>query len=249
MHNIIKSWIVSYSLVMTKNGFTLAEVLITLGIIGVVASLTLPSVINNSRNKQFEAGLKKAYSVVSQAFNMYQADMGDRPDASTFLGKRLKDNIMPYFKVVQDCGAGQFYQNNVCISSGSDPYRRYDGRDGWGIYAYYAEEGSFILADGSFVRIFHQPWGYTRCVIAVDTNGFGKKPNRAGFDLFTFELTTDGKVLPAGSPGTSFYYGSNLPDSHVNNLCSRKYNNNGSNGVACAYKALTDKNYFKNLPK
>lgn len=40
---------------MKKFAFTLAEVLITLGIIGVVAVITLPAVINNSRNKQLEA--------------------------------------------------------------------------------------------------------------------------------------------------------------------------------------------------
>ena len=56
------------------SGFTLAEVLITLGIIGIVAAMTLPSVINNSRNKQLEAGLKKAYSVIGQALDMYQAE-------------------------------------------------------------------------------------------------------------------------------------------------------------------------------
>lgn len=37
-------------------GFTMAEVLITLGVIGIVAAMTLPAVINNSRNKQLEAG-------------------------------------------------------------------------------------------------------------------------------------------------------------------------------------------------
>lgn len=42
-----------------QKGFTLAEVLITLGIIGIVAALTLPSMINNSNKKEFEALLKK----------------------------------------------------------------------------------------------------------------------------------------------------------------------------------------------
>ena len=62
---------------MKKFAFTLAEVLITLGIIGVVAVITLPAVINNSRNKQLEAGLKRAYSVTSQALDMYQAETGE----------------------------------------------------------------------------------------------------------------------------------------------------------------------------
>lgn len=50
-----------------KKGFTLAEVLITLGIIGVVAAMTMPTLINNINNKQNIAALKKAYSLISQA--------------------------------------------------------------------------------------------------------------------------------------------------------------------------------------
>ena len=45
-----------------KKGFTLAEVLITLGIIGVVAAMTLPTVINNVQEKQFHSKFKKAYA-------------------------------------------------------------------------------------------------------------------------------------------------------------------------------------------
>ncbi len=55
--------------------FTLAEVLITLGIIGVVAALTLPTVINNIKHKQLETAFKAAYSVFSQAvMNMKRED-------------------------------------------------------------------------------------------------------------------------------------------------------------------------------
>ena len=50
-----------------RPAFTLAEVLITLGIIGVVAAMTMPSVITNYQKKQTAAQLKKAYSIVSQA--------------------------------------------------------------------------------------------------------------------------------------------------------------------------------------
>ena len=52
-----------------KQGFTLAEVLITLGIIGVVAAMTLPSVIGHYRASIFESQLKKAYSTL-QNINM-----------------------------------------------------------------------------------------------------------------------------------------------------------------------------------
>ena len=234
---------------LQKPAFTMAEVLITLGVIGIVAAMTLPSVINNARNKQLEAALKKNYSVISQAFEMYYAKNGERATKQLFVGKNFKDNIMPYFNVLKDCGKGLFYTNNKCMPAGSDPYRRYDGTSGFGIYASYFEEGSFILSDGSLIRIYHQNWGNTNCFIAVDVNGFRKNPNRAGFDLFVFELTNDGKLLPVGAPGSSYEYNSNLWDGHVSNTCSRKFNNNGGNGLSCTYKALTDKDYFKNLPK
>ena len=50
-----------------KLAFTMAEVLITIGIIGLVAAMTLPGLINNAQNKEKVTALKKAYSVLSQA--------------------------------------------------------------------------------------------------------------------------------------------------------------------------------------
>ena len=58
-------------------GFTLAEVLITLGIIGVVAAMTMPSLITNYQKKQTISQLKKSYSVVSQALVSSQAENGN----------------------------------------------------------------------------------------------------------------------------------------------------------------------------
>ena len=53
---------------MTKRfGFTLAEVLITLGIIGVVAAMTMPTLMNSTNGAQYKTAYKKALSVLSQA--------------------------------------------------------------------------------------------------------------------------------------------------------------------------------------
>ena len=60
-----------------KSAFTLAEVLITLGIIGIVAAMTLPALIQNYQKKQTVSQLKKAYSVISQALVSSQYDNGD----------------------------------------------------------------------------------------------------------------------------------------------------------------------------
>ena len=61
-----------------KNGFTLAEVLITLGIIGIVAAMTLPTVMNKARNKQLEAGLRRACSLIAKALDRHQVETGER---------------------------------------------------------------------------------------------------------------------------------------------------------------------------
>ena len=50
-----------------KSGFTLAEVLITLGIIGVVAAMTIPTLMMNYQKQVWESKLKKAYSVATNA--------------------------------------------------------------------------------------------------------------------------------------------------------------------------------------
>lgn len=60
-----------------KSGFTLAEVLITLGIIGVVAAMTIPTLMNQTGQVEFKTGFKKAVSVLNQAITMNVALDGD----------------------------------------------------------------------------------------------------------------------------------------------------------------------------
>lgn len=58
---------------MKKNGFTLAEVLITLAIIGVVATLTLPALMTNTQEQQARTALKKGINTLTEAAQMNQA--------------------------------------------------------------------------------------------------------------------------------------------------------------------------------
>ena len=62
-----------------KKGFTLAEVLITLAIIGVVAALTIPSVIVKTQQQEFKTAAKKAHSVLSQAMQLTEVQDGYSP--------------------------------------------------------------------------------------------------------------------------------------------------------------------------
>ncbi|MDO5437784.1 MAG: type II secretion system protein [bacterium] len=74
-----------------KTGFTLAEVLITLAIIGVVAAVSIPSVISNSQQQEFKTGLRKAVSVLNSAITMNMALDGETPyDNSNLMGYLMK---------------------------------------------------------------------------------------------------------------------------------------------------------------
>ena len=69
---------------MHKKGFSLSEVLITLGVIGVVSALTMPTLIANYQKKQTVTKLQKFYTVMSQALLRWEADEGLSPDDVRF---------------------------------------------------------------------------------------------------------------------------------------------------------------------
>ena len=86
--------------------FTLAEVLITLGIIGVVAALTMPSLIADKRAKELETALKKNASVIQQAILMITYEDGIEPSPLNLQSGELKGKIKPHLNVLKDCGRG-----------------------------------------------------------------------------------------------------------------------------------------------
>ena len=89
-----------------KRGFTLAEVLITLGIIGVVASMTMPVLIGSYKKKAAVSQLKKVYSSLLQSVEFSKLENGDIADWNWSLGSY--EFFMKYlgsnFQIVQNCG-------------------------------------------------------------------------------------------------------------------------------------------------
>ena len=71
--------------------FTLAEVLITLGIIGVVAAMTMPSLIQNYQKKQTAVKLERFYSIMSQAVLRWQQDEGLVPEDIRFSSDMIRN--------------------------------------------------------------------------------------------------------------------------------------------------------------
>jgi len=218
-----------------KNGFTLAEVLITLVIIGVVAAMTIPTLVNRTNKEELRTGLLKAQSVLSGALEKFYTKNGYKltPAELVYSGSGtrvyLKDKIMPYFSVAKDCGTAS------CANSTIANYKNFSGTTG--IQYGLIDDGQFVLNDGMTVFIEN----YTGSIyIAVDVNGHEKKPNKPGHDLFFFQMNNEGNLVPMGAEGTDYY-------SATNAYCSKTSSSN-VNGFGCTAKALNDANYFKNLP-
>ena len=112
-----------------KKGFTLAEVLITLAIIGVVAAVSIPSVISNSNQQQYKTGLKKAVSVLNSAITMGMAKEGVSPyDLSKdytlfdYLTKHMSvmkstDDLSTYFYAKTPLMLGESHGKNNFITN------------------------------------------------------------------------------------------------------------------------------------
>ena len=224
-------------------GFTLAEVLITLGIIGVVAALTLPAVINNTERKERQEALKKAYSTLQQALLMYQKDLGEVPTKSTFNTEAgsLKKAILPYFSSAVNCDKSSTNIACINVDNASDnelvSYKNYNNTSE--AKTSYLDDGQYILSDGMmyFFENNYTANSPSDVFISVDVNGINKRPNRWGQDLFTFELTDSGKLLPMGAVGTKY-------EKQENIYCS-KTSTSFLNGITCANRALYDESFWK----
>ncbi len=227
-----------------KFGFTLAEVLITLGIIGVVAAMTMPSLIQKYQEKATVTQLKKANSVLNQAYQRAMAEYGpasdwfsvasssskdengEWPEANIINAKLLWERLSKYMKTVSVCYASDKSCKIPVI-----------------VYLHQQSRGN-TTASGTVVKLadgisFYGGWiGYPNCTLnthcgdfQVDING-DKKPNVFGKDVFDFLITPKG-IFPNGTQTLS---GRQFPQE-----CSRK-STSGANGYACAAWVIYNEN-------
>ena len=232
-------------------GFTLAEVLITLGIIGVVAALTMPSLINNAKNKELETAFKKSYSNLSNAFQRMYLEDYNGTEIDYDLSKMV-NNLQKYYAKTSACINGHTgcstsvfpMENFEGADSGNFLMTNYKSYNAQSFALGYCNDGIMSVSDGSFIYFDvstpSQVDDFGNFYICVDTNGWKKKPNKLGHDFFLFQVNQkNGKLYPMGLNGTRF---------HKDTYCSLS-SNARENGYGCTAKALSDKDYFKNLPK
>lgn len=165
----------------SKNAFTLAEVLITLGIIGVVAAMTMPSLLNSTQGAQYRSQFKKTMSVMAQGVVLNIAlddyDLSQTSDAdgdNTVIGLfRNRLNVAP--------GNGETWTAGGQTFGGDD---------------------TLLLNDGSAIKFDNTTGPCTAaepCTAYIDVNG-NKNPNRA----VTCDNGTEGDNCTVTSPTDVF---------------------------------------------
>lgn len=114
---------------MKKGGFTLAEVLITLGIIGVVVAMTIPTLMTNIKAAKLKSQFLKAHSTVQQAYKMMEAD-GQPTEPSYYdrssSGTEFVTVFRKYFTGVTACTYNK--QKYPCFYDRESPYKSLDGK-------------------------------------------------------------------------------------------------------------------------
>ena len=235
-----------------KNAFTLAEVLITLAVIGIVAVLTLPTIKSNYEERVTITKVLKAHAILNNAYHMAivqhgplkfwgfsgASASGSYDEDGNYVikpntvdnAKIFMDSIAPYLNVVARYERGDEgckFPNGI---------KRLDNV-GYDV----AYTTMLDLADGS--RVFgmwlHSPncpsEGYYSCGdLMVDINSAKKGPNTLGKDIFYFVITSSG-IIPAGQrnlTNTTRYF----PDK-----CDIS-STTGYNGYACTAWVIENKN-------
>ena len=223
-----------------KLAFTLAEVLITLGKIGIVAAITILLFIYNFNAYLLLSHFLYSYCSILQAFKEMEAD-DVSTDPTTYNTLEYYKTFMNYLQAPMDCGIGD-NKYLPCVymrdSSSKDykPYKTYDGKTNASMILF--DDGQIALQDGTLL-LFENYAPRMRVFVSVDLNGYNNKPNRWGYDLFTFQLV-DNQLKAMGDTGTTY--------TDLSTYCNVN-SQDEYNGIACAKKALSDSEYFKNIVK
>ena len=194
-----------------KVAFTLAEVLITIAIVGAVAAMTLPNLIQKQREQIIVRKVQRIYSILSQAYRLAIAENGAVSDWGIIKRDNygleraenailIRDKLISGLKIsllcdttstLKNCGVGNRYIKNGGLDAGASVAgaQLSDGTSLVFVANTPGNNNTFIRGSG--------PLSQTFGLIGVDINGL-KKPNTNGRDYFVFNLTNDG-IIPQGT--------------------------------------------------
>ena len=189
-----------------KKAFTMAEVLMVLAVIGVVAAMTLPRLSDNVDEQALVTGVRKAYSDLQIAYDAMVTRYGEpdgwlsgfgddstkRKEATELLKNRLKESL----DVDLDCGDS----DTGCMSTSYTDAYYLKLKSGTGLAISIVNDLDFTCSN--FQNKYY-PCKFGN--IYVDVNGPDKGPNQDGYDIFDFVLSGNG-VEPEGLSYASGIY-------------------------------------------
>lgn len=194
-----------------KLAFTLAEVLITLLIIGIVASIVIPSLLQNTRNQEAIVGLKALYSNLQAGYSLALLDNGGDL-SSLFDGQdnisKATNSMLSKYSIIKQCdvtGRGCFPEVNYKQLNDNLFQNPYNSSANFNDYPssrkILLNNGMSILID-DIANFCSNDYGSgplknTCGLIFVDING-SKGPNKIGRDTFEFLITKLG-IYPVGT--------------------------------------------------
>lgn len=237
------------SLKASSQGFTLAEVLITLGVIGVVAALTMPSLIANYRKEVLRAQFKKAYSEISQAALLLQTkeEINIFEYAKSYTSQRALDILMSQLQGAVVLEGSSTYLNFVRTFYHPKLLNKIDKAG-----QYCDSTNVYRTSNGIFYSMDDLPKDESIAdpKLCIDINGISG-PNAYGYDLFVFIFTKDGKVVPF-----KYKWSVNQTVEELENPAEQCSYSGISNPASCSYYALADispqdasKSYWKDFLK
>ena len=197
---------------MSKKGFTLAEILITLTVIGVVAALTIPTLLQNTNQAEFKTALKRDFADLSQATLLIKNDAGGSL-VNAFPGdnlgsESLKNAYKGKLSYIKECsgnagngGSGTGVSAEGCWHS-NGAWKELNGNTIFaiGCPGLVLSNGTLIYYNNLSSACSAQVSDYMSCgFMELDVNGF-KKPNVKGKDIFSVFLTDQG-LIPFGARG------------------------------------------------
>ena len=211
---------------MKKFGFTLAETLITLGIIGIVAAITIPGLISEHQKRTTVTKLQRAISILNQAYRLSYDEVGELSIEESFSMKSeeyFNKYWAPYLKTALLCTSAA-----QCGYTKEAPFKYLNGTEWTLLLVLKTQRTTFYTADG-FLYIILTGIGsdnndyVSSNLVLVDING-NKGPNQFGKDVFMLQRVTDdgGGIQP-------YYYKNS--DQNVNAYCRKS-----ANGFSCAEK-------------
>lgn len=201
--------------------FTLSEVLITLGIIGVVAVLTVPTIMSTYRKHLVETRLSHTYAMMTEAFKFAEVDYGD----STYWAREYAGAEGEFDTIVSEFFNTYFipYVSGAKLEIISGTLHKY-GYDSQSIPTITAGHKIIRLNNGVFLfaTVGNGRQGLVSIKILIDING-PKPPNVLGNDLFQMIFSLyDGELFMSGEKGIIGYglsYNKVIPYDEILSSC------------------------------